>query len=76
MISLNIRIPDNLGVRLGTLATKTGRTKSYYVRAALKEKLDDLEDYFLAMQSLENVETGKARVWTHDDIEEGRDLEA
>jgi len=74
MISLNIRIPDNLGERLGALATKTGRTKSYYVRAALEEKLQELEDYFLAMQSLENVETGKSRVWTHKDIEKGRDL--
>lgn len=75
MISLNIRIPDNLGKRLGVLAIKTGRTKSYYVRAALEEKLEELEDYFLAMQALENVETGKSRVWTHEEVEQCRDLE-
>jgi len=75
MTSLNIRIPDNLGERLGVLATQTGRTKSYYVRKALEEKLEELEDYYFAMQSLEKVATGKSRMWEHEDIEQGRDLE-
>lgn len=75
MISLNIRIPEKIGERLGDLATKTSRTKSYYVRKALEEKLEELEDYFLAMQSLENIETGKSKIWSHEDIEADRDLE-
>ena len=75
MISLNIRIPEKIGQRLDKLATKTSRTKSYYVRKALEEKLEEIEDYFLAMQSLENVETGKSKIWAHKDIEAGRDLE-
>ena len=75
MISLNIRIPDNLAGRLRNLATQTGRTKSYYVRTALEEKLEELEDYYLAMESLEKVSTGKSRVWSHEDLEQGRDLE-
>ena len=75
MQSLNIRIPDNLADRLDDLASETGRTKSYYVRQALEEKLEELEDYYLALQSLEKVETGKSRVWTHDEIEKGRDLD-
>lgn len=75
MTSLNIRIPSSLAGRLGHLATKTGRTKSYYVRTALEEKLEELEDYYLAMDALEKIETGKSRVWSHEDIEQGRDLE-
>ena len=75
MQSLNIRIPDNLADRLGELATETGRTKSYYVRQALEEKLEELEDYYLALQSLEKVDTGKSRVWTHKEIEQDRDLD-
>jgi len=76
MTSLNIRISDNLAGRLGYLAAKTGRTKSYYVREALEEKLEQLEDYYLALQSLHRVATGKSRVWTHEYIEQGHDLEA
>jgi predicted DNA-binding protein len=34
-----------------------------------------MEDYFLALQSLEDVETGKSKIWSHEDIEKGRDLE-
>jgi len=75
MTSLNIRIPSTLAGRLKFLAEQTGRTKSYYVREALEEKLQELEDYYLALQSLENVKTGKSRVWTQKDIEKGRDLE-
>jgi len=75
MMSLNIRIPDNIGERLGSLAIKTGRTKSYYVRAALEEKLQDLEDYFLALETLEKVESRKSRLWSHEEIEAGHDLE-
>jgi len=75
MTSLNIRIPNSLAGRLGHLAVQTGRTKSYYVRAALEEKLEELEDYYLAMDALEKVETGKSRVWTHEDIEKNRDLD-
>ena len=52
MRSLNIRIPDKLACRLMYLAQQTGRTKSYYVRQALEEKLLELEDYYLALQSL------------------------
>lgn len=75
MTSLNIRIPNDMSNRLSALAVQTGRTKSYYVRKALEEQLETLEDCYLAMQSLEDVATGKSRTWTHEDIKQGRDLE-
>lgn len=75
MHTLNIRIPDSIAERLGQLAEDTGRTKSYYVRQALEEKLAELEDYYLALQSLENVEAGKSRVWTQAEIEGESDLD-
>ena len=74
MTTLNIRIPESLAGRLAHLADQTGRTKSYYVRAALEEKLEELEDYYLAMQALEKVSTGKSRLWTHEEIARGDDL--
>jgi len=33
------------------------------------------EDYYLALQSLEKLGTKKSRIWTHEEIEKGRDLE-
>lgn len=48
-----VRLPKEIEERLTALARKTGRSKSYYVRQALLEYLDDLEDYYLAVERLE-----------------------
>lgn len=50
---LAIRLPKEIEERLEALARKTGRSKSYYVRQAILEHLDDLEDYYLALERLE-----------------------
>ncbi|AWR87708.1 type II toxin-antitoxin system RelB family antitoxin [Meiothermus taiwanensis] len=50
---LAIRLPKEIEERLEALARKTGRSKSYYVRQAILEHLDDLEDYYLAVERLE-----------------------
>jgi len=48
MTMLALRLPKDIEERLEALAKKTGRTKSYYAREAILEKLEDLEDYYLA----------------------------
>ena len=40
---LAIRLPEEIEHRLAELAAKTGRTKTYYVREAILEHLDELE---------------------------------
>lgn len=40
--------------RLERLAQKTGRSKSFYVRQALQEFLEDREDYLLGLARLES----------------------
>ena len=52
---LAIRLPQSIEKRLETLARRTGRTKTYYVRAAILEYLDDLEALYLAERSLERI---------------------
>ena len=47
-----IRIPEKIERRLDRLAKKTRRTKSYYVREAVLQHLDDLEDCYLAEKRL------------------------
>jgi RHH-type rel operon transcriptional repressor/antitoxin RelB len=53
--------------RLDRLAKKTGRTKSYYVRRAIAENLEDMEDVSLADKSWEEVLAG-GRVYTHEEV--------
>ena len=57
---LAVRLPEDLEDRLCSLAEKTGRPKSYYVRQALVEYLTDLEDHYLAEQRLKRFGDGPA----------------
>lgn len=63
---LALRLPKDLEARLDALAKRTGRTKSYYARLAIIEKLEDLEDYFLAEERIRN-DTGDR--YTLEEIE-------
>jgi RHH-type transcriptional regulator, rel operon repressor / antitoxin RelB len=62
---LAIRLSPDVEKRLDQLSKKTGRTKSYYAREAIIEYIDDLEDYYLAMDRLKNP--GKR--WTTEEAE-------
>jgi RHH-type rel operon transcriptional repressor/antitoxin RelB len=58
---LAIRLPEEIELRLGNLAKKTGRTKTFYAREAILEYLDDLEDLYLAEKRLSNIQRGKTK---------------
>jgi RHH-type transcriptional regulator, rel operon repressor / antitoxin RelB len=58
---LAIRLPSSIEKRLDKLARRTGRTKTYYVREAILEHLDVLEDRYLAERALERVRRGEER---------------
>jgi len=55
---LAIRLPESIEKRLEKLARRTGRTKTFYVREAILEHLDDLEDLYLAEHTLERIRSG------------------
>ena len=47
-----VRLPEALEKRLESLATRTHRSKSYYLKKALEQFLEDREDYLLAASRL------------------------
>lgn len=55
-MTIAIKLPAELEMRLSALAKQTHRSKSYYARAAIANYIEDLEDYYLAIQVLENNE--------------------
>lgn len=61
---LAIRLEPEIEERLEKLAKNTGRTKTFYAREAILEHLEDLEDVYLAKQSLKKG----GRVYTSDEI--------
>jgi RHH-type rel operon transcriptional repressor/antitoxin RelB len=58
---LAVRLPQSIEKRLERLARRTGRTKTFYVREALLEHLEDMEDMYLAEGALERIRTGEER---------------
>lgn len=64
-----IRLPDETHARLHALAAKTGRTATYYIREAIEEHLDDLEDLYLAEQAIGRLKRGESRTYTLEEAE-------
>ncbi len=57
---LAVRLPNDIEERLDELSKRTGRSKSFYARAALTSYLEDLEDIYLGESRLEDLASGKA----------------
>jgi RHH-type rel operon transcriptional repressor/antitoxin RelB len=66
-----VRLPENIENRLDRMAKKTGRTKTFYVREAILEHLEDLEDIYMAEKRLKNP----GKKYTLDEVEKDIDLE-
>lgn len=76
---LALRLPKDLEDRLEAMAKKTGRTKSFYARQAIIEKLEDLEDIYLAEERLRTlgkiIPLEEIEAEFADDIAEAGDLD-
>jgi RHH-type rel operon transcriptional repressor/antitoxin RelB len=53
---LGIRLEPELEEKLESLARETGRSKSYYAREAIRQYLEDREDYLKGIAALERRE--------------------
>ncbi|BAS68166.1 type II toxin-antitoxin system RelB family antitoxin [Bathymodiolus septemdierum thioautotrophic gill symbiont] len=65
---LAIRLPETIEQRLENLATLTGRTKTYYAREAIIDKIEDLEEVYLAEKELEDIRSGKVSVISSEEM--------
>ena len=66
---LAVRLPAEVEQRLDALAKATGRSKSFYVREAILEHLEHLEDVYLAEKRLEDLRAGRSRTRTIEEVE-------
>ena len=60
-MTLSVTIPDELQSRLARLVASTGRSFDDYINDALREHLDDLEDYYIAEQRLAGLKAGRSQ---------------
>ncbi len=71
----SVRLPEEIERRLDFLAKQTGLTKAYYIKETILEKIDDLEDYYLAADMLERVRKGREATLTADEVRKDLGLE-
>ncbi|ORC29585.1 anti-toxin [Marispirochaeta aestuarii] len=57
---LAVRLDPDMEEKLNKLSKETGRSKSFYVKQALENYLEDREDYLLALSVLEKKEPRKS----------------
>ena len=65
---LTIRLPESTEERLSRLAKETGRTKSFYVKEALKNYLEDLEDIYLSDKVVDRIRKGEEEVISSEEM--------
>jgi len=57
---LAVRLDAQTERRLEELASRTGRTKTFYARQAIEAHLEDLEDFYLAEERMKSFRDGEA----------------
>lgn len=67
-MAVSLRLPAEIETRLEDLARRTGRTKSFYIREAIIEHLDDLEDLYLAERRLRDVLAGRSNTMPLEEL--------
>lgn len=58
-MTTSIRLPEDLDARLEKLASKTGRTKAYYIREAIEEHIADIEDHYLVERRMRTYDSAE-----------------
>lgn len=74
MHAITIRLPEEIQERLLELSEKTGRSKSFYVREALVEYLEDMEDIYLADKTMADLKAKKIYTIPLEDVMKEYDL--
>ncbi len=67
-MATSIRLAREISDRLDRLAAKTGRTKAFYLREIIEGGIAEMEDYYLAAETLERVRKGKERVYSAAEV--------
>lgn len=64
----SIRLEPEIEARLDALAARTGRTKAYYLRELITNGLEDLEDYYTAVEVSERIRRGEEKTYSLEEV--------
>lgn len=66
-MATSIQLTPDAEQRLDLLVSQTGRSKTFYLTEMIERGLEDLEDYYLAIDVLERVRARTERVHSADE---------
>ena len=72
-MATSIQLSSEAERRLEILASQTGRAKEFYLQEIIERGLEDVEDYYLAIDALKRVRKGEEPVYSSAEVR--RDLE-
>ena len=75
-MTYSIRLPQEVENRLQNLSVRTGRSKSFYVKEAILEHLDDIEDVYLAEKRLEDIRSGRTQTIPLQEVMKRYDMDS
>jgi RHH-type rel operon transcriptional repressor/antitoxin RelB len=70
-----IRLEPEIEARLDALAARTKRTKAFYLRQLITNGLEDLEDYYDAVEASERIRRGEEKTHAWEDVRRDLGLE-
>ncbi len=65
---ISIELSKEAEQRLDELASQTDRSKESYLSEIVERGLEEVEDYYLAVEVLERVRVGKERVYSSEEV--------
>jgi predicted DNA-binding protein len=68
MSVLTVRIPEELAKMLETFCKEEDRTKSWLIKKALQEKLEDWQDYRTGVRELKKYKKNPNQAITHEQL--------
>lgn len=66
-----VRLSSDTEQRLNALAARTGRSKAYYLREIIEQGLEDIEDYYLAVEAMERLRRGDDEIVSDEEFWRG-----
>ncbi|MEA5441108.1 hypothetical protein [Cyanobium gracile] len=67
-MAMSVRLGLATEARLDRLASKTRRTKAFYLRQLIEQGMDDLEDAYLGSAAVERIRLGQERTYSLDEV--------
>jgi RHH-type rel operon transcriptional repressor/antitoxin RelB len=67
-MTVTVRLTTDEEARLDALARRTGRSKSFYVRMAIREHLEDLEDAYAADEAVKDFKAAGRKSRSLDEL--------